>query len=247
FVPHDPRRVIGTSLDVEGSTVISTFKSHEKATAALRKGLGLKFSDYFSLGTSTVLTEGQSDSEFLRWFLARSESWDGCDWSHLRKATISDRGGASHLAGFVRANFEILRTEQPVVSLFDADEAGVKAVSDLSAYFNKLGVPFNSNSEYVYVRSGFAIEGMFPDEWMKDAHDANAGHFIDFQVDAAEEIVRYRIRDNAKSSIGHVMRTRAEESEADSWADRWRTLCDALDKALGKQSDRLEHQSSAKA
>ncbi|MER6972744.1 AAA family ATPase [Nocardioides sp. NPDC000445] len=239
FVPHDPRRVIGTSLDSEGCTEIASFKSHEKATVVLRKGLGLRFADYFSLGTVSVLTEGQSDSEYLRWFLKISEDWPDCSWPSLRTATISDRGGASHLAGFVRANYEILRKEQPTVSLFDADEAGIRAVSDLSAYFNNVGVPFNSNKEYVYVRAGFAIEGLFPDEWMRDARNANSNHFSDFQVDAGDNIVKYRIKDNAKGSISHTMRTRAEAARDRGWAHRWLAVCAALDKALGHQASSL--------
>lgn len=239
FVPHDPLRVIGTTLDGDNCTAITTFKSHEKATASLRRGLGLRFSDYFSLGTSTVLTEGQSDSEFLRWFLSLSAEWDNCGWPQLRGSTISDRGGASHLAGFVRANYEILRTEQPTVSLFDADEAGVKAVSDLSSYFNAIGVPFNPNREYVYVRNGFAIEGLFPDEWMADANRDNPNHFSTFQSDAMGEVVTYRIKDGAKGAIGHQMRTRAENEEGVQWSSRWRAVCKALDGALAKQNELL--------
>lgn len=240
FVPHDPKCVIGTSLGADGYTEIQTFKSHEKATNALRRGLGLKFADYFSLGAVTVLTEGQSDSEYLRWFLAASADWDQCEWPSLRAATVSDRGGASHLAGFVRANYEILRKEQPTVSLFDGDEAGVKAVSDLSSYFNNIEVPFHPNREYVYVRAGYAIEGLFPDAWMKEAHAENPKHFSDFQVDAAEDIVKYRIKDNAKGSISHFMRSRAGTLEDREWAARWITVCAALDRALDTQRRLLD-------
>lgn len=240
FVPHDPRRVIGTSLDSDACTSIEAFKSHEKATMALRRGLGLRFGDYFSLGTVAVLTEGQSDSEFLRWFLRLSEDWEEADWLHLRSATISDRGGASQLAGFVRANYEILRKEQPTVSLFDGDDAGQKAVSDLASYFGNVGVPFASNREYVYVRNGFAVEGLFPDEWMRDLNDDNGNQFSDFQVDAADEVVRYRIKDSAKSAVGNKLRARAEASQDNDWAVRWRTVCSALDAALAKQEELIQ-------
>ena len=236
FVPHDPLRVVGTALDDENCTAITTFKSHEKATVALRRGLGLRFSDYFSLGTSTVLTEGQSDSTFLCWFLDLSTDWQDCEWRNLRDATISDRGGASQLAGFVRANYEILRVEQPTVSLFDADDAGVKAVSDLSAYFSAIAVPFNPNREYVYVRNGFAIEGLFPDTWMADEFSENANHFSTFQFDASGEVVTYRIKDNAKTAIGSRMRARADQSVPTEWSRRWRDVCSALNGALERQA-----------
>lgn len=244
FVPQDPRRVIGTSLDADGCTTIETFRSHEKATAALRQGLGLRFADYFSLGISTVLTEGQSDSEFIRWFLTLSESWAGCSWPDLRAATISDRGGASQLSGFVRANYEILRKEQPTISLFDGDDAGQRAVSDLSAYFSNIGVPFNPNREYIYVRNGFAIEGVFPDEWMKEIHASNPTYYSDFQVDAGEEVVKYRIKDGSKSTVGTRLRERAEAAEDQEWAGRWRIVCNALDSALRKQRTMLAAESA---
>lgn len=232
FVPHDPRRVVGTQLDSEGNTALINFSSHEKATAILRKGLGLRFADYFSLGTSTVLTEGQSDSMYLRWFLELSKDWEHGEWPHLRAATISDRGGASHLAGFVRANYEILRKEQPTISLFDGDDAGIKAVSDLSAYFGNVGIPFNSNREYVYVRSGFAIEGLFPDSWVSDHYLSSANHFIDFQVDAGGDLMKFRLKDNSKTAFGNALKTRAEADHDTEWSARWTLVCAVLDKAL---------------
>lgn len=242
FVPHDPKRVVGTKLDTEGFTTLQNFESHEKATKALRKGLGLKFADYFSLGTSTVLTEGQTDSAYLRWFLELSADWENCEWPQLREATFSDRGGASHLAGFVRANYEILRHEQPTVSLFDGDRAGVDAVSDLSAYFNALGVPFNSNREFVYVRSGFAIEGLFPDAWIADAYAANSNHFIEFQVDAADQIVKFRIKDGSKTPVGNRLKALAEAEADQAWAARWIAVAGALDKALSIQAAAIASQ-----
>lgn len=237
FVPHDPRRVIGTRLERDGTTSIDVFTSHEKATASLRRGLGLRFADYFSLGTSTVLTEGQSDSQYLRWFLGLSREWPGCEWPDLRDATLSDRGGASELAGFLRANYEILRREQPTVSLFDADEAGIKAVSGLASYFGNMQIAFAPNHEYVYGRNGFAIEGLFPDVWVIELQNENPARFSDFQVDAAGSLVRFRIRDNAKAAVGNALKVRAESMPEDDlqWADVWRSVCTALNSALSYQ------------
>jgi putative ATP-dependent endonuclease of OLD family len=239
FVPHDPRRVVGTRLD-EGSTVIDVFPSHEKATASLRRGLGLKFSDYFSLGTCTVLTEGQSNARYLAWFLEISNDWPRCAWDELWTATLSDRGGASELAGFLRSIYEILRNEQPAVSLFDADDAGVKAVSGLSRYFNNINVEFNSNREYVYVRSGFAIEGLFPDGWIKNIYSTNPEWFVDYQVDASGDMVKFRIMDNKKDTVGNILKARADTGHGREWATRWIDVCQALDQALQIQRSRLE-------
>lgn len=235
FVPHDPRLVVGTELDNNGSTALTTFASHEKATAALRKGLGLRFADYFSLGTSTVLTEGQTDSMYLRWFLDLTSGWENSQWPFLRAATISDRGGASQLAGFIRANYEILRKEQPTISLFDGDDAGVRAVSDLSRYFSNMGVPFHSNREYVYVRAGFAIEGLFPDKWVTEHHESTPGHFLDIQLDAGGALINFRLKDNSKIAFSNALRSRAEEEETIEWSTSWTTVCEALNRALEVQ------------
>ncbi|MEJ6542449.1 AAA family ATPase [Brachybacterium paraconglomeratum] len=239
FVPHDPKRVVSTQLDPEGYTEISTFASHEKATVALRKGLGLRFADYFSLGTSTVLTEGQSDSQHLRWFLMISADWTDCEWPELRAATISDRGGASELAGFLRSNYEILRKEQPTVSLFDGDDAGMKAVSGLSSYFNNMSIPFNANREYVYGRAGFAIEGLFPDLWISDLRDDHPNRFTEYQEDSSGVLMRFRLKDSAKSSVANALKGRAEsENPTDrKWATHWLSTCRALDSALKHQAE----------
>jgi putative ATP-dependent endonuclease of OLD family len=237
FVPHDPKRVVGTELDSDSTTIIKTFTSHEKATAALRKGLGLRFSDYFSLGTSTVLTEGQSDSKYLRWFLEESQTWPGCEWPALRAVTFSDRGGAVPLAGFLRSNYEILRHEQPTVSLFDADDAGIRAASETSAYFSGMGLSFNSNREYVYVRNGFAIEGLFPDEWVIAHRSEFPTQFTDFQQDAADQLVKFRLKDNNKDSFATRMKERAKAEATIEWAGRWISVCEALNKALKKQAE----------
>ncbi|WP_420363408.1 AAA family ATPase [Curtobacterium aetherium] len=236
FVPHDPKRVVGTGLDENGTTSLTTYSSHEKATAALRIGLGLRFADYFSLGLSTILTEGQSDSAYLRWFLELSEPWSDATWPYLRKATISDRGGASQLGGFVRANYEILRKEQPTVSLFDGDDAGKKAVSDLSAYFNSMDVPFNSNREYVFVRADFAIEGLFPDTWVTQYHLEHQNQFNECQQDAAGNLMRFRLKDGSKGSFATAMKALASETPEAEWSSRWRIVCGALDKALEIQA-----------
>lgn len=239
FVPQDPKQVVGTKLDAQGETEISNFTSHEKATASLRRGLGVRFADYFSLGTSTVLTEGQTDSDYIRWFLHGTSGWPGCEWPHLREATISDRGGASHLAGFLRATYEVLRKEQPTVSLFDADSAGRDAVSGLSRQFNNIGVPFNANREYVYVRSNFAIEGLFPDAWVADHQAQHPGQFSAWQVDAANDLVYFSVHDRNKGGFATAMKARAVQAEGTDWALRWMTVCEALDKALLTQQQIL--------
>jgi hypothetical protein len=97
-----------------------------------------------------------------------------------------------------------------------------------------------TNREYVYVRSGFAIEGLFPDNWMVDENVRNANHFSDFQVDAAGALVKFRLKDNSKSSVGNALKARAEADADRSWASMWEVVCVALDAALEVQAAQID-------
>jgi hypothetical protein len=238
FVPQDQNRVVGTVVE-DGLTVVKSFTSHQKATEAIRRGLGVAFSDYFSFGERTVLVEGQTDGHLIRWFLAISDGEEGCEWPALRGAHIADRGGASELAGFLRANYSLLRQERPVVSLFDGDEAGIKAVNGLSGFFGKSSEPFDANREYVFTRSGFAIEGLFPDEWVVEVHTASPNHFKQFLIDPGNALMGFAVVDGKKDSVINKLTARAELTVFDDWSKRWQNLASALEGALGVQAEKI--------
>ncbi|WP_232085271.1 AAA family ATPase [Arthrobacter sp. SO5] len=238
FVPQDQARVVGTVVE-DGLTVVKTFTSHQKATEAIRKGLGVAFSDYFSFGERTVLVEGQTDGHLIRWFLAVSQGKEGCEWPALRGAHIADRGGASELAGFLRANYSLLRQERPVISLFDGDDAGIKAVNGLSGFFGNAGDPFVANREFVFTRSGFSIEGLFPDEWVLEVHKDSPNHFKQFLIDPNNALMGFAVVDGKKESVINKLTARAEQVAFEDWSERWRNLSSALDGALEIQAGKI--------
>jgi putative ATP-dependent endonuclease of OLD family len=233
FVPQDPKSVVGTKTE-NGRTIVTAFASHLKATESIRKGLGVAFSDYFSLGERTVFVEGQTDADLMRWFLAASDEEAGCDWPLLRSSSFSDRGGSSHLAGFLRANYSLIRAERVAVSLLDGDDAGVKAIKDLTGYFGGMSESFNSNAEYVLIRKGFAIEGLFPDSWIVDIHNEKPDWFKEFIVDGGGTLMSFAIK-TSKDNVINKLKSRAEVEDFKSWSGEWRVTCDALEGALAAQ------------
>lgn len=82
-------------------------------------------------------------------------------WPFLRSAKVDEFGGVSQLGGFLKGCYEFISKDVPVISVFDGDEAGVKERTRLQSYFGKKQIRFESNKDYISVRSGFAIEGLF--------------------------------------------------------------------------------------
>lgn len=244
FVPQDSRRVSGTSLSKSGRTSVEQFRNYREATHALRASLGVAFSDFFNLGLVNVLVEGPSDLACIQWALERLEEAT-IQLPLLRRAEFLDFGGVRHLAGFLRANFSYVREERVVVAVFDGDAAGVKERSDLQRYFGQHDVPFSANQEYVSVRDRFAIEGLFPDDWVIELHAQHPSWFEEFSVDSMGELEPYRVGSSHKKSVIAVLCARADSSPIDEWAQRWLSFLAAVDSALAKSEARLREKSSA--
>ncbi|MBG6192229.1 hypothetical protein IWX64_003199 [Arthrobacter sp. CAN_A212] len=58
--------------------------------------------------------------------------------------------------------------------------------------------------------------------------------------------MRFRLKDNAKSSIGNSLKSKAEARRNDDqeWADIWITVCGALEKALAAQEEFVRGETS---
>lgn len=239
FVPQDPRAVCGTELD-SLRTRVSTFQTYSEATERIRGSLGVRFSDYYNLGTFNVLVEGKSDREAVGWALGvLSVERTTKGWPNLRAAMVLDFGGVTHLAGFLRATYRFIRDERSVVAMFDGDEAGNKERQALQGYFGKVGVGFEPNRDFVSVRDRFAIEALFPDNWIIEHHDKHPGRFETFAVDVHGSLEPFRIKSGSKAQVFSALMRRAEGSDIEEWADRWIALFDAIDDALGAQHKRL--------
>jgi predicted ATP-dependent endonuclease of OLD family len=245
FVPSDPNLVVGTKLvgdDPKKRTEVSTFRNYYEATKTLRNSLGVKFSDFYNLGDKNVLVEGPSDRELFKWFfdLTKDKRDDKFSFPTLRSAQFFDFGGVKHLEGFLRATWRFIHKERATVSVFDGDDAGTKVRGDLQRYFGQKEIRFENNKDFVSVRKGFAIEGLFPDEWIKDAYEQNPEWFIEYSVDATDNLEPFRVRDRNKKTFRKYLVERAEKQSDLQWTEQWVAVCNTVNDALEWQIDRLK-------
>jgi predicted ATP-dependent endonuclease of OLD family len=237
FVPQDPNMIAGIDL-VNGHTKVSTFKSHLDATRKLRESLGIKFSDYYNLAKYNIFVEGPSDKSYFEWILQllpTDINGQDTSWSYLRsiETAILDFGGVKHLSGFLRATYEFMSKERVTVSIFDGDDAGVRERRDLQNYFGQKQIPFQPNIHYVSIRDRFAIEGLFPDDWIIDLKNQHSSWFDnDFSVDASGTLETFKIKDNHKSDFSKQMKQIAETQSDFNWASRWIQVFNSINAAL---------------
>ncbi len=88
------------------------------------------------------------------------------------------------MVGFLRAVYDHVRKEVAAVTVFDGDDAGVRARKELQGFFSGRG-EFQPNIDFVSVRMGYPMEGIFPDEWIKECNQENSNWFKSWSVDAA--------------------------------------------------------------
>ncbi|WP_082663954.1 MULTISPECIES: AAA family ATPase [unclassified Guyparkeria] len=238
FVPQDPEHVSGTLLNEKNRTEVKGYATFSEAVSEIRSALGIRFSDFYNLDFYNVFVEGASDRSLFSWFLELVPESSRA-WPYLRRAKFEDFGGVRHLAGFLRATYEFIRQERVCVSVFDGDYAGEKERRGLQGYFGNKDIPFQANRDFVSVRSRFAIEGLFPDQWVKDVYEDHEGWFDSYSVDAAGEVEPFKIKDARKSDFINVMTTRADSEESLEWAERFLVVCDVIDEALGNLASSL--------
>lgn len=231
MVPRSARAIVSTTLSGAGATVLRRFETTAEATAELRGSLGVKFSDFFGLGRENVFTEGPSDVELIQWAVARLGGAD--TFPHLAAAHFRDFGGVSHLEGFLQANFAHIRPETPVVSAFDGDDAGVRAIRAIKGYLSNHASGFESGVDYVIARGGRAIEGVFPDDYLAEAKHEHAGWFDDWIPDASGRPISFTVHDRSKRSLANWLRARAERATSpDEWTEHWMPFLTGLETAL---------------
>lgn len=240
FVPQSPDQTAGITMD-SGKTLITKFKTYRDSTEAIRKSIGVKFSDFFNFGQHNVLLEGPSDREYIEWFLSITKDHSEYDWPLLRspETCLLDYGGVKFLSGFLRASWEFIKDETCAISVFDGDTAGEKERKDLQQYFGQKKIKFQPNDDYISVRKGQAIEGLFPDDWIIATYHEHPSWFDDYSVDASNELEPFRIKDGSKSSFSKSLREKAELQNNFEWATRWISVCNAINSALEKKSANL--------
>lgn len=239
FVPQNPTFVSGTLLNDKKRTEIKQYKTFSEAVSAIRSSLGIKFSDFYNLANYNVLVEGPSDREMFEWFLGVLPS-DEYLLRNLRKAKFEDFGGVKHLSGFLRATYQFIRKEYACVSVFDGDDAGEIERRALQGVFGNNKIPFEANKHFVSVRSRFAIEGLFPDEWIKSIYEESPNWFESFSVDASGELEPFKIKDSRKVNIQNKLLEIASTQDDLEWAKRFIGVCEIIDNALGDLASELE-------
>ncbi|EOS1469248.1 hypothetical protein ETY13_RS27335, partial [Escherichia coli] len=210
-------------------------KKHEKrfnAVASIRENLGVRFSDFFNISSSAVFVEGITDKQYIESILKLTSEHDEFKnrWPFLRSAKVDEFGGVSQLGGFLKGCYEFISKDVPVISVFDGDEAGVKERTRLQSYFGKKQIRFESNKDYISVRSGFAIEGLFPDDFISDAMETHPSWFIGGKsVDADDVIEPFKVQDNKKTNLLNFFLEKCRVQPICGWISRWEKVFNVID------------------
>lgn len=238
FVPQDPKYVSGTSLNTKNRTEIESYKTFTEAVSAIRNALGIKFSDFYNLSLFNIFVEGPTDREVFSWVLGKlpEEAYPLC---FVRQAKFEDFGGVKHLSGFLRATYQFIRLEHACVAVFDGDDAGEKERRDLQAYFGQNSIPFEANKHFVSVRSRFAIEGLFPDDWIKAVYEEHGSWFDSYAVDAEGQLEPFKVKDGRKPNMQAKMVSLAEAENGLEWASRFINVLQVIDSALNTLHEKL--------
>lgn len=200
---------LGTSK-VSGRTVIHRFNSYGDATAQIRHGLGVRFSDYFGLDNYNVFVEGITDKLILEGVLDLAfPKKTKNKFTKLRGAKIIDLSGVSKLKDFLKSTYSKMREEVCIAIVFDGDHAGKLAVQDLCEYFGRKAIPFRSNREYFVLSNGLPIEGMFPSSWFDELEVDHVGWCVK-KFDIDKKIIDLKIPSDKKVSVANWLLKRAE-------------------------------------
>jgi hypothetical protein len=243
LIPYDPKAIVGIEKE-EKRSIKREFKNNNDATRQLRSLLGVRFGDFYDLPEVTIAVEGASDRDSLEWFL-RVYSADVAptehQWPLLRDATVLDYGGVEPLRFFIQSNYEFIHAERPYVALFDADDAGTRARHALQSYFQGKKIGYASGIDFISLRQGYSIEGVFADQVLKEMCEEDDTIFIGgLSLDIEGRVAPFRIHEHRKRDALHKLMRASERTEGFAWAERFILLCTALDLALSRQHERLQ-------
>ncbi len=239
FVGKNPDFIYETKIE-ESKTQIKQCQTYSEATASIRKSLGLKYSDFFQLGSANLFVEGVSDREILTWALGQVRPHKGKnEFPILRNATIMDFTGVSSLRDFLKHSYDFIRNESAVFVVFDGDPAGVDTTNALNGFFSNKSIPFSPNKDYVVLPNGFPIEGLFPDKFISEIHDSHPGWFSNFNADMNGKILAFSIKDGNKGSMQRSLMLRSEKETEEkgnyAWAKDFISLFQLAENQLAKK------------
>lgn len=234
FVSQDPQRIVGT-VNEENETRVIKYDSYVDATTSIRKALGVRFSDFYNLGTSNLFVEGKTDREIFKWFLdtVPPEDDGSYQWPLVRKSEILDFTGVAGMEGFMKATYEYIYKERPVITVLDGDDAGDKTRRTLQQYFGNKNIPFQSKKDFVTLHSGFSLEGLFPHEWIIQANEEHPSWFTSFDTDVEGILKPFTVKSNSqKEQLRNYLKAKALEADTLEWCKRFITVFDVIETAL---------------
>lgn len=239
FVDQDPHKVAETFVG-NGETKVRLFNTYSEATRSIRSALGLRFSDFYNLGLKNLFVEGKSDREIIQWALSLIKPKGKSNhFTHLREASILDFSGISKLEDFLKASYEFMQNERPILVLLDGDEAGIKSSRVLTSYFGQKRIKFSSNEEFIILPGGLPIEGLFPNGWLIELHKSNPSWFERCICDLDGKIVDLKIKDEKKHSLQSALMGKANTETATkkhyAWAVNFLKLFEKVDELLARK------------
>ncbi|CAH6908100.1 ATPase_AAA_core domain-containing protein [Vibrio chagasii] len=242
FVNRDPRKLVGTELD-NGFTKVVNYDSYLKATSSIRSALGVRFSDYYNLNVMNVFVEGKSEREVFSWILdSVSPNYETGEfiWPHLRNASFIDFTGVSGMEGFMKATYEFIHKERAVVTVLDGDQAGSNCRRNLQQFLGNKDISFEPNIDFVSLHNGFALEGLFPDNWIIELHSLHPNWFKSFSLDFEGNLQPFDMKTQTnKVQLRNNLQLRAKEEHPSAWSSRFVKLFDMLDNMLEKQHQKV--------
>ncbi|MEZ6940012.1 ATP-dependent endonuclease [Aeromonas sp. S12(2024)] len=241
FVSQDPTRIAGTVSDASGTKIIK-YDNYVHATTSIRKALGVRFSDYYNLGVSNIFVEGKSDREVFRWFLEHvtPELDSRFEWPFVRKSEFLDFTGVAGMEAFMKATYEFIYLERPVVTILDGDSAGDNTRKNLQNYFGNKRIPFQANKDFVTLHDGFSLEGLFPHSWIIEANNEHPNWFSNFATDVQGILKPFDVRTTAnKEQLRNYLKEKEIASDSLDWAERFITVFNVVEAALKTRNDAI--------
>lgn len=243
FTSNEPAKIMEVYKD-NGRTKVKKHIKKYDAVASIRDNLGVKFSDFFGYSGPCLFVEGITDKIYIEGVVKTISQYEGYEyrWPLIHSSHIEDFGGVTQLGGFLRGCYKFLSKDIPVVCILDGDEAGVKERKNLQQYFSsKEKIHFSSNKEYVSVRSGFPIEGLFPDEFLLEANKQHPSWFGgSLGTDASGIVEAFSIKDGIKVQLSKFLLDLCKNETDANWAKRWISILDAIEQALEKKKSDCE-------
>ena len=240
FMPQSVADVQGVTTGGRNSgTRLRSYASMQEATEDIRLSLGVKFSDYFGLTDVNLFVEGETD---IRCMTVMAKHYQDAYMRPMLLAsdTIQYRefGGVTDLKGFLRANYQLIRDEVAVVSLFDGDDTGRRCVQELLGFFGKKNC-FNGNQDYVIIPNKVEMEALFPDEWIIKVHALHPGWFDIYIPDAAGGISDFKVGDVHKNQFLSEMINMVDASVNYAFLEKFEPVLLSLENALIASIKRL--------